>query len=111
MHTILIVDDEPNYQIVLSEILKDEGYEVFTANSGLAGLPIVYSTDLDLVLSDMKMPGMDGIAFLEKIKEYNKTAKKALVTWMPPGYPPPLTKIKRIARQKDPQFHVEDSGG
>ena len=46
MHTILIVDDEPNYQIVLSEILKDEGYEVFTANSGLAGLPIVYSTDL-----------------------------------------------------------------
>ena len=71
MHTILIVDDEPNYQIILSELLKDEGYEVFTADSGLAGLPIVYSTDLDLVLSDMKMPGMDGIGFLAKIKEFN----------------------------------------
>ena len=80
MHTILIVDDEPNYQIVLSEILKDEGYEVFTANSGLAGLPIVYSTDLDLVLSDMKMPGMDGITFLEKIKEYNKELPVILIT-------------------------------
>ena len=80
MHTIHIVDDEPNYQIVLSEILKDEGYEVFTANSGLAGLPIVYSTDLDLVLSDMKMPGMDGIAFLEKIKEYNKELPVILIT-------------------------------
>ena len=80
MHTILIVDDEPNYQIVLSEILKDEGYEVFTANSGLAGLPIVYSTDLDLVLSDMKLPGMDGIAFLEKIKEYNKELPVILIT-------------------------------
>ena len=80
MHTSLIVDDEPNYQIVLSEILKDEGYEVFTANSGLAGLPIVYSTDLDLVLSDMKMPGMDGIAFLEKIKEYNKELPVILIT-------------------------------
>ena len=80
MHTILIVDDEPNYQIVLSEILKDEGYEVFTANSGLAGLPIVYSTDLDLVLSDMKMPGMDGIAFLEKINEYNKELPVILIT-------------------------------
>ena len=45
--SILIVDDEPNYLIVLSEILKDEGFEVFTANSGKAGLPIVYSTDLD----------------------------------------------------------------
>jgi two-component system NtrC family response regulator len=80
MHTILIVDDEPYYQIVISEILKDEGYEVFTANSGLAGLPIVYSTDLDLVLSDMKMPGMDGIAFLEKIKEYNKELPVILIT-------------------------------
>jgi two-component system NtrC family response regulator len=80
MHTILIVDDEPNYQIVLSELLKDEGYEVFTADSGLAGLPIVYSTDLDLVLSDMKMPGMDGIQFLAKIKEFNKELPVILIT-------------------------------
>ena len=80
MHTILIVDDEPNYQIVLAELLKDEGYEVFTADSGLAGLPIVYSTDLDLVLSDMKMPGMDGIQFLAKIKEFNKELPVILIT-------------------------------
>ncbi|ADW17988.1 two component, sigma54 specific, transcriptional regulator, Fis family [Desulfobulbus propionicus DSM 2032] len=80
MHTILVVDDEPNYQIVLSELLKDEGYEVFTADSGLAGLPIVYSTDLDLVLSDMKMPGMDGIEFLGKIKEYNRELPVILIT-------------------------------
>ncbi len=80
MHTILIVDDEPNYQIVLAELLKDEGYEVFTADSGKAGLPIVYSTDLDLVISDMKMPGMDGIEFLAKIKEYNRELPVILIT-------------------------------
>ncbi|MGI6655527.1 MAG: sigma-54-dependent transcriptional regulator [Desulfobulbus sp.] len=80
MHTILVVDDEPNYQIVLSELLKDEGYEVFTADSGTAGLPIVYSTDLDLVVSDMKMPGMDGIEFLAKIKEYNRELPVILIT-------------------------------
>jgi two-component system NtrC family response regulator len=80
MHTILIVDDEPNYQIVLAELLKDEGYEVFTADSGVAGLPIVHSTDLDLVLSDMKMPGMDGIAFLAKIKEFNRELPVILIT-------------------------------
>lgn len=80
MHTILIVDDEPNYLIVLSEILKDEGFEVFTANSGKAGLPIVYSTDLDLVLSDMKMPVMDGIEFLSKIKDFNKELPVILIT-------------------------------
>ncbi|MCI5166085.1 MAG: response regulator, partial [Candidatus Electrothrix sp. GM3_4] len=38
MHTILVVDDEPNYLIVLSELLRDEGYEVFTADSGHTGL-------------------------------------------------------------------------
>lgn len=80
MHTILIVDDEPNYQIVLAELLKDEGYEVFTADSGKAGLPIVYSTDLDMVISDMKMPGMDGIEFLSKIKEYNRELPVILIT-------------------------------
>jgi two-component system NtrC family response regulator len=80
MHTILIVDDEPNYQIVLAELLKDEGYEVFTADSGKAGLPIVYSTDLDMVISDMKMPGMDGIEFLSKIKEFNRELPVILIT-------------------------------
>jgi len=80
MHTILVVDDEPNYQIVLSELLKDEGYEVFTADSGKTGVPIVRNSDLDLVISDMKMPGMDGIEFLAKIKEYNRELPVILIT-------------------------------
>lgn len=80
MRTILIVDDEPNYLIVLAELLKDEGFEIFTAESGLAALPIVQSIDLDLVLSDMKMPGMDGIALLARIKEYNRELPVILIT-------------------------------
>lgn len=80
MHTILVVDDEPNYLIVLAELLRDEDYEVFTADSATAALPIVRDTDLDLVLSDMKMPGMDGIAFMKKIKEFNKNLPVILIT-------------------------------
>lgn len=80
MHTILVVDDEPNYLIVLAELLRDEDYEVFTADSAIAALPIVRDTDLDLVLSDMKMPGMDGIAFMKKIKEFNKNLPVILIT-------------------------------
>lgn len=80
MHTILIVDDEPNYQIVLSELLKDEAYEVFTADSGIEALPIVQDTDLDLVLSDMKMPGMDGLELMKKIKGFNKDLPVILIT-------------------------------
>ncbi len=47
MDTILVVDDEPNYLVVLSELLKEEGYEVFTAQSGEKGLKIAKENDLD----------------------------------------------------------------
>jgi len=80
MHTILVVDDEPNYLIVLSELLRDEGFEIFTADSGQKAIPIVRHTDLDLVISDMKMPGMDGIELLDRIKNLNRNLPVILIT-------------------------------
>jgi two-component system NtrC family response regulator len=80
MQTILVVDDEPNYLIVLSELLRDEDYEVFTADCGPAALKIARETDLDLVLTDMKMPGMDGIELLARLKEFNRHLPVILVT-------------------------------
>jgi len=68
METILIVDDEKNYLRVLSAVLEEEGYEVLTAQSGGEALEIQETSDLDLTLTDMKMPGMDGIKLLEHIK-------------------------------------------
>ncbi len=68
METILIVDDEKNYLLVLSVVLEEEGYEVLTTASSLEALEILKSSDVDLVLTDMKMPGMDGIEVLEQIK-------------------------------------------
>ena len=68
METILIVDDEKNYLRVLSAVLEEEGYEVLTALSGREALEIHETSDLDLTLTDMKMPGMDGIKLLEHIK-------------------------------------------
>jgi len=68
MDTILIVDDEKNYPLVLSAVLQEEGFETFTANSGEEALEIIEHSDVDLVLTDMKMPKMDGIELLEKIK-------------------------------------------
>jgi two-component system, NtrC family, response regulator len=68
MQTILIVDDEKNYLVVLSAFLSQEGYETVTAESGKDALEIIESTDLDLVLTDMKMSPMDGIELLRHIK-------------------------------------------
>ncbi|MFC1513005.1 sigma-54-dependent transcriptional regulator [Thermodesulfobacteriota bacterium] len=80
MHTILVVDDEPNYLIVLSELLREEGFEVFTANCGENGLKIVQSTDLELVITDMRMPGMDGMTLLKEIKSYNADLPVIMIT-------------------------------
>lgn len=68
METVLIVDDEKNYPPVLSAVLEEEGFETLTANSGSAALEILAGADVDLVLTDMKMPKMDGIELLKRIK-------------------------------------------
>jgi len=69
MDTILIVDDEKNYTLILAAVLEDAGFETLTANSGAEAMDILSSSDVDLVLTDMKMPAMDGINLLERIKK------------------------------------------
>ncbi|MDP3181870.1 MAG: sigma-54 dependent transcriptional regulator [Desulfobaccales bacterium] len=67
MDTILVVDDENNYLTVMEALLGEAGYEVLTAQSGPEALKIVGRTDLDLVLTDMKMPKMSGIELLAEL--------------------------------------------
>jgi two-component system NtrC family response regulator len=68
METVLIVDDEKNYPPILSAVLAEEGFETLTANSGMEAIDILKHSDVDLVLTDMKMPSMNGIDLLEYIK-------------------------------------------
>ena len=68
METILIVDDEKNYPRILSAVLEEEGYETLSSHSGEEALQLLQDADVDLVLTDMRMPGMDGIALLKAIK-------------------------------------------
>jgi len=68
METVLIVDDEKNYPLILSAVLAEEGFKTSTANSGHKALEILEDIDIDLVLTDMKMPSMDGIELLGNIK-------------------------------------------
>ncbi len=68
MNTILVVDDEKNYLVVLEALLRSEGYEVITADNAKDALEIVLESDVDLVLTDMKMPGISGMELLETIK-------------------------------------------
>ena len=69
MDTILVVDDEINYLTVMETLLGDAGYEVLTAPSAIEALKIAGAADIDLVLTDMKMPKMTGIELLEKLQQ------------------------------------------
>ena len=68
MDTVLIVDDEKNYPPILAAVLQEEGYETLTANNGQDALEILKHSDVDLILTDYKMPTMNGIELLERVK-------------------------------------------
>ena len=80
MKTILIVDDEKHYPMILAEVLQEEGYACFTASSGVEALDIFENEFVDLVLTDVKMPGMDGIELLSRIKEVNPDVPVIVMT-------------------------------
>src|ERR1700722_12093939 len=65
---ILIVDDESNARAALSEILHEEGYATETAADGFKALAKIGDFSPDVILTDLKMPGLDGIAFMEKAR-------------------------------------------
>ena len=69
METILIVDDEKNYLLVLEALLGPQGYEIITTNNAHDALLSIQEADLDLVITDMKMPGMNGMELLEQCKK------------------------------------------
>ncbi|MEJ2724361.1 MAG: response regulator [Deltaproteobacteria bacterium] len=76
----LLVDDEPGILKVLGISLADRGYRVFTAESGEEALQIFKEELPAIVLTDIKMPGMDGIDLLRKIKEKSPDTEVIMIT-------------------------------
>ncbi len=67
--SLLIVDDEPDILLVMSANLKKEGYEVDTAEDGIAALKKVEARDYDAIIVDHQMPRLTGMAFLERLRD------------------------------------------
>jgi len=80
MTRVLLIDDEKINVEVLSISLKSDGYDVMTASSGAEGLEIFDRESPDIVITDIKMPGMDGIEVLKTIKERSDTAEVIIIT-------------------------------
>ena len=69
---ILLVDDEENIRFLFREELEEEGYQIDLASNGFEAIEKVKSSRFDLVVMDIKMPGMDGIQALNEIKNIDK---------------------------------------
>ena len=77
---ILCVDDEPGILSALRRLFRAQGLQVHIAESGRQGLQILETTAIDLVISDMRMPEMDGVAFLEQVRQRYPDILRLLLT-------------------------------
>jgi diguanylate cyclase (GGDEF)-like protein len=66
---ILVVDDEDNFRSTLKDFLAAHNHHILEAGNGIQGLEVIEKEEVDLVISDMRLPKMDGITFTHKVKE------------------------------------------
>jgi CheY-like chemotaxis protein len=74
--TLLVVDDEPEYRLIMRSVLMSEGWDVLLAENGEEGIAKMKESKVDMVISDIYMPVMDGIRFHREVRgmpEFEKT--------------------------------------
>ena len=80
MKTILIVDDEPNIRLLYKDEFTKDGYTVKEADNGQSALDQVDKNKIDLIVLDIKMPGMDGLDFLTQLRKSDRKIPVILCT-------------------------------
>ncbi len=97
MNKILVVEDEKDIQDVLAEALKIWGYETVVANNGEEGLHKFNEQNFSMVITDIRMPVMDGLTMLKKIKEKKPFMPILVVT----GYPSVDSAVESLMKGAD----------
>src|SRR4030067_3039519 len=79
-HSVLLVDDEENILNALNRTFRKESYRIMTARSGLEGLSVIERERITLVLSDHRMPGMEGVEFLSEVRKKSPETIRLMLT-------------------------------
>ncbi len=83
---VLIVDDEKGIRFLLSEFLNNQGFEVSLAGDGQESLEKLEKDRFDLVVTDIRMPRLDGLAMLKQMRRSGRTEKVIVMTGDPADY-------------------------
>jgi len=93
---VLFVDDEKSILVALRRLCRNTGWDIYTAESGDEGLSIINEHAIDLVVSDMRMPKMNGAEFLEQVVEKSPSTVRILLT----GYSEVTSTLAAIDKGK-----------
>lgn len=96
MARILVVDDEEDIREVLTEILEDEGHDVFEAENGLEVMAMAISARIDLILLDMAVPEMTGFTVMEQLNNEPHTATIPVIVVTGLGRPEHLDNARTL---------------
>ena len=77
---ILVVDDEENARVALSKILTHDGYDVSSAGNGVEALNYLRSKDVELIITDLNMPEMNGLMFLRELNRSHPSSNVIMIT-------------------------------
>jgi DNA-binding response OmpR family regulator len=94
MAKILVVDDEPGIRNLLDTLLRRKGYDVVLAESGQKGLDLFRRERPDVIVLDLKMPGMDGLSVLQQVRSLD--SKKPVIVLTGAGTAETEQKVRAL---------------
>jgi CheY-like chemotaxis protein len=95
MPSILLVDDEPDFCAALRDILEAAGFDVYFAPSAGAALSVLEKVTPDLILTDVMMPGIDGLSFVRQVRSRADWSKIKTIVVSAKGMPEDIAAARR----------------
>src|SRR5699024_543277 len=105
---ILIVDDQPGIRLLLSEVLEQEGYNVFTAETGPETLEKLQGLKVDLIILDYQLPVIDGLSIVRILDKRNCPIPVILMSGLPECLPVDPMEYENIVKSIAKPFDIEE---
>ena len=102
---ILLIDDQPDVRESVSDMLKALGHDVSVASDGRAGLQLVQTESFDVVLTDLRMPGMDGLDVAKRVRTLRPNVPVVLLTGWETFFEDSQPEAVSVVLPKPPTLH------